>query len=115
VPRHFGHGPRPHHDDCPLHRHGLSARGAYSHFEPSRLDGPCFPHRGSCPTRSNGEVQRIVKTSSDGMVKCWIPKTFLTNPSTEPSTFSQLYVGDEWRPGEQVAHGFRLLMTHDQK
>jgi hypothetical protein len=29
-----------------------------------------------------------VKTSSGHMVKCWIPKIFLTNPSTEPSTFS---------------------------
>jgi hypothetical protein len=23
------------------------------------------------------------------MVKCWIPKIYLTNPSTEPSTFSR--------------------------
>jgi hypothetical protein len=29
-----------------------------------------------------------VKTSSGHMVKCWIPKIYLTNPSTEPSTFS---------------------------
>jgi hypothetical protein len=46
---------------------------------------PAFPSR---PTRSNGEVQRIVKTSLGRMVKCWIPKIFLTNPSIEPSTFS---------------------------
>jgi hypothetical protein len=48
----------------PPHRHGFPARGVYSHFEPSYLDGPRFPHHGSCLTRSNGEVQRIVKTSS---------------------------------------------------
>jgi hypothetical protein len=29
-----------------------------------------------------------MKTSSGRMVKCWIPKIFLTNPSTEPLTFS---------------------------
>jgi hypothetical protein len=29
-----------------------------------------------------------VKTSSGHMVKCWIPKIFLTNPITEPSTVS---------------------------
>jgi hypothetical protein len=29
----------------------------------------------------------IVKTSSGHMVKCWIPKIFFTNPSTEPSKF----------------------------
>jgi hypothetical protein len=37
-----------------------------------------------------------VKTSSGRMVKCWIPKIYLTNPSTEPSTFSHpMYVMDE--------------------
>jgi hypothetical protein len=51
------------------------------------LDGPRFPRRGSRPTQPSGEVQRTVKTSSR-MVKCWIPKIYLTNPSTEPSTFS---------------------------
>jgi hypothetical protein len=66
----------------------FSARDVYSHFEPSHFDGPHFPRRGSRPTRSNGEVQRIVKTSSDRMVKCWIPNLFLTNPSIEPLTFS---------------------------
>jgi hypothetical protein len=45
-------------------------RGSNSHFEPSRFDGPHFPRRGSRLTRSNGEVQRIVKTSSCCMVKC---------------------------------------------
>jgi hypothetical protein len=53
------------------------------------LDGPHFPHRGSRPTRSSDVVQRVVKTSSGRMVKCWIPKIYLTNPSTEPSTFSR--------------------------
>jgi hypothetical protein len=50
--------------------HGFPARGVYSHFVPSRFDGPRFPHHGSYPTRSNGDVQRIVVTSSDHMVKC---------------------------------------------
>jgi hypothetical protein len=30
-----------------------------------------------------------VKTSSGCMVKCWIRKIYLTNPSTESSTFSR--------------------------
>jgi hypothetical protein len=62
--------------------------GSFPHFEPRHLDGPRFPRRGSRPTRPGGEVQRTVKTSSGLMVKCWIPKIYLTNPSTEPSTFS---------------------------
>jgi hypothetical protein len=33
-------------------------------------------------------VQSILKTSSGRMVKWWISKIYLTNPSTEPSTFS---------------------------
>jgi hypothetical protein len=53
------------------------------------LEGPCFPRRDSRPTRPSGEVQRTMKTSSGLMVKCWIPKIYLTNPSTEPSTFSR--------------------------
>jgi hypothetical protein len=52
------------------------------------LDGPHFPHRGSRPTRSNGEVLKTIKTSSGHMVKCWILKIYLTNPSTEPATSS---------------------------
>jgi hypothetical protein len=47
-----------------------------------------FPHRDSGPTRSNGEVLRTVKTSSGHIVKCWIPKIYLTNPSIKPSTSS---------------------------
>jgi hypothetical protein len=36
-----------------------------------------------------------MKTSSSRMVKCWIPKIYLTNTSTEPSTFSHpVYVMD---------------------
>jgi hypothetical protein len=31
----------------PPRRHGSPARGAYSHFEPSRFDGPHFSCRGS--------------------------------------------------------------------
>jgi hypothetical protein len=62
-------------------------RGVYSYFAPSRFDGPCFSYRGSRPTRSNGAVQRIMKTSLGYMVKCWISKIFLTNPNIEPSTF----------------------------
>jgi hypothetical protein len=54
------------------------------------MDGPHFLHRDSRPTGSKGEVQKTVKTSSGCMVKCWIPKIYLTNPSTEPSTFSHL-------------------------
>jgi hypothetical protein len=50
------------------------------------LDGPHFPHHGSRHTQSNSELERIVKTSSGHMVKCWIAKIYLTNPSTEPST-----------------------------
>jgi hypothetical protein len=88
VRRCFGVDPRSHRGACPLRRHGFSARGVYSHVEPSHFDGSCFSHRGSRPTCSNGEVQKIVKISSGRMVKCWIPKIFLANTSTEPSTFS---------------------------
>jgi hypothetical protein len=48
----------------------FTAGGSHTHFEHRRLDGPHFPRRGSCPTGSNGEVQRTVKTSSSRMVKC---------------------------------------------
>jgi hypothetical protein len=50
-----------------------------THFELRRLEGPHFPRRGTRLTRPNGEVQRIVKTSSGRIVKCWIPKIYLTN------------------------------------
>jgi hypothetical protein len=88
VPECFGVDPCSHYSVRSPCRHGFFARGAYSHFESSRFDGPRFSHRDSHPTRSNGVVQRVVKTSSDRIVKCWILKIFLTNLSTEPSTFS---------------------------
>jgi hypothetical protein len=79
------------------------------------MDGPRFPHHGSRPTRPSGEVQTTVKTSSSRMVKCWILKIYLTNSSTESSTFFSSYVGDGRRLGGHVAHGFRLFATHDRK
>jgi hypothetical protein len=88
-PRHFGYGPRPRHGDRFLCRASFPAGGSFTHFEPRHLDGPRFPRHGSRPTRSSGELQRTVKTPSGRTVKCWIPKIYLTNPSTEPSTFSR--------------------------
>jgi hypothetical protein len=88
VPRRFGYGPHPHCGNRFLRRPGFSAGGSFTHFEPRHLDAPHFPRRGSRPTRPSGEVQRAVKTFSGHMVKCWIPKIYLTNSSTEPSTFS---------------------------
>jgi hypothetical protein len=89
VPRRFGYGPCfPHRGDHFPRRPGFSAGGFHARFEPRHLDGPRFSHRGSCPTRSNGDVQNIMKTSSGHMVKCWIPKIYLPNPSTEPPLFS---------------------------
>jgi hypothetical protein len=83
VPRRFGYDPHPHHGDRFPRRPGFPAGGAHTHFEPRHLDGPCFPCCGSRSTRPNGEVERIVKTSSGRMVKCWIPKIYFINPSTE--------------------------------
>jgi hypothetical protein len=85
----FGCSPHPHRGDRFLRRPSFPAGGSYTHFEVRYLDGPRFPRRGSHPTRPSGEVQRTVKTSSSYMVKCWIPKIYLTNPSTESSTFSR--------------------------
>jgi hypothetical protein len=87
-PRCFGYGPRPHHSDHFLCRPSFLSGGSYTHLELRHLDGLCFPRHDSCPTRPSGEVQRTVKTSSGRMVKCWISKIYLTNPGTEPSTFS---------------------------
>jgi hypothetical protein len=56
VPGRIGVNLRFHHGVRPLRRHGFPSRGAYSHFELSRFDGPRFPHRGSRPTRSNGDI-----------------------------------------------------------
>jgi hypothetical protein len=89
-PRRFGCGPCPHRGDRFLHRPSFPARGFFTHFEPRHLDSPCFLRRGSRPTWPSGEVQRNVKTSSGRMDKCWFPKIYLTNPSTEPSTLSRL-------------------------
>jgi hypothetical protein len=90
VPRCFWYDPRPHRSDHTPPRHGFSAGGFYTHFEPRHMDGPHFPHHGSCPTGSKGEVQKTVKTSSGHMVKYWSPKIYLTNPITELSTSSRL-------------------------
>jgi hypothetical protein len=89
VPRYFGYNPRPDRGDRTPRNLSFPIGGAHTHFEPRHLDGPHFPRHGSRPTRSNVEVQRIVETSSDRMVKYWIPKIYLTNPSTESLTFSR--------------------------
>jgi hypothetical protein len=88
-PRRFGYGLRPHRGDCFPRRPDFSTGVSFLHYESRHLDGPRFLRRGSRSTRPSGEVQRTVKTSSGRMVKCWIPKIYLTNPSTEPSTFSR--------------------------
>jgi hypothetical protein len=90
VPRCFGYNPRPHRGDHTPRGHGFPIGGSYTRFEPRHLDGPSFPHHGSHPTGSKGEVQRIMKTSSSHMVKCCITKIYLTNPSTKPSTYFHL-------------------------
>jgi hypothetical protein len=87
-PIHFSYSPRPHRGDHFPRRHVFPGGGFHTHLELRHLDGLYFPHCGLRPTRSSDVVQRIVKTSSGRMVKCWIPKIYLTNPSTEPSTFS---------------------------
>jgi hypothetical protein len=85
-PKCFGYNPRPHRGDHFPRRHGFPDGGSFPHLKSRHLDGPRFPCHGSRPTWPSGEVQRTVKTSSDRIVKCWIPKIYLTNPSTEPST-----------------------------
>jgi hypothetical protein len=69
-PRRFGYGPRTRCGDHFPRKPGVPAGRSYTHFEPRYLDDPYFLHRGSRPTRSSGEVQRIVKTSFSHMVKC---------------------------------------------
>jgi hypothetical protein len=88
VPRRFGYSPHPHRGDRFPRRPGFSTGAFHTHFEPRHLDGPCFPHRGSHRTGSSGEVLKKVKTSSRRMVKCWIPKIYLTKSNIEPSTSS---------------------------
>jgi hypothetical protein len=85
-PRCFGYGPRPHRGDRFPRRPGFPAVGSFTHFEPRHLDDPRFSRRGSRPTRTNVKLERIVKTSSGCMVKCWITKIYLTNHNMEPST-----------------------------
>jgi hypothetical protein len=87
-PRRFGYDPRPRCGDCFPRRPGFLAGGSFLYFESRHLDGPRIPRHGSRSTRPSGEVQRTVKTSSDRMVRCWISKIYLTNPSTESSTSS---------------------------
>jgi hypothetical protein len=88
-PRCFGYDPRPHRGNRFLRRPDFSAGGSHTHFEPRHLNNPHFFHRGSRPTWSSDVVQRTMKISSDCMVKYCIPKIYLTNPSTESSTFSR--------------------------
>jgi hypothetical protein len=88
-PRRFGYDPCSHRGDRFPRMSGFPAGGSHTHLEPRHLDDPHFSCRGSRPTRPNGEVERIMKTSSDRMVKCWISKIYLTNLSTEPSTPSR--------------------------
>jgi hypothetical protein len=88
-PRRFGYDPRPHRCDRFPRRPGFPAGESFTHFEPRHLGGPRFSRRGSHPSRPSGEVQRNVKISFGCMVKRWIPKIYLTNPNTEPSTFSR--------------------------
>jgi hypothetical protein len=70
VPIRFGYDPRPQRGDRFPRRPGFSTGGSHTHSEPRHMDGPRFPRRGSRPTRPNGEVEMIVKTSSSRMVKC---------------------------------------------
>jgi hypothetical protein len=88
VPRCFAYDPRSHHGDHPLRRHGFTAGGSFTRFEPRHFNGSRFPRRGSCRTHSIAEVLKTMKTSSGHMAKCWIPKFYLTNLSTERSTSS---------------------------
>jgi hypothetical protein len=68
VPRGFSYGPCSHRYDRPPCRHDFPAIGSYTRLEPRHLDGPCFPRCGPCPTGSDGEVQKTVKTSLGRMV-----------------------------------------------
>jgi hypothetical protein len=88
-PKRFGYGPCPHRDNRFPCRPDFPAGGSFPHFELRRLDGPHFSCRGSRPTQPSGEVQRIMKTSSDHMIKFWIPKIYLTDPGIQPSTPSR--------------------------
>jgi hypothetical protein len=67
-PRCFGYGSRPYRGDCFPRRPGFPAGGAHTHFELRHLNVPHFPRHGSRSTWPNGELKRIVKTSSGRMV-----------------------------------------------
>jgi hypothetical protein len=56
VPRHFGYGPRPHRGDRFPRRPSFPVGGFHTCFESRHLKGPCFSHRGSHLTHSNGDV-----------------------------------------------------------
>jgi hypothetical protein len=90
VPRRFDYGLRHHHGDRTPRMHGFPVGESYTCFESRHMDGPRFPRHGSCPTGSKGEVQKAMKTSSGHMIKCWMTKIYLNNPSTEPLTSSRL-------------------------
>jgi hypothetical protein len=61
VPRRFGYGPRPHRGDRFPRRPCFPVGGFHTRFESRHLDGPHFLRRGSRPTHSNGDVQKIVR------------------------------------------------------
>jgi hypothetical protein len=88
VLRRFGYGPHFHRGDRFPRRPRFPAGVAHAHFVPRHLDGPRFTRCGSRPIQPNGELKKIVKTSSGRMIKCWIPKIYLTNTSIEPLAFS---------------------------
>jgi hypothetical protein len=88
VPTCLGYDPRSHRGNRPPRWHEFPTGGSYFRFEPRHMNGPCFPCHVSRPTRSNGDVQKIIKNSSRRMVKCCIPMISVTNPSIEPSVFS---------------------------
>jgi hypothetical protein len=70
APKRFGYGPHPHRGDRFPRRPSFPIGGSHTHPELRHLDGSRFPRLGSCPTRSNGELQRTVKIYSGRMVKC---------------------------------------------
>jgi hypothetical protein len=80
-PRCFSCGPHHHRGDRFPHRPSFSTGVSYTQFEPRHLDGPRFCCRGSRPTRSNGEVQRTVKT----FLVAWLSARFLRFMSLTPS------------------------------
>lgn len=74
---------------------GVARRGFYHNsygfgprvrgYESQGFDGPRFPYRGTRPQRVGVELPTV--STSGRMTQYWIPRRFLTNPSTEPSTF----------------------------